>query len=127
MTARKANVRLVLDTTVDNVHAHDVLLGRKGERFLVDSVTRMGLRRKVEWLDLNTLTRGEHTLDMTYLVRVQAEHECDCNGTGVYSWGGSVNGVPVNTGEHFACHGKGYQTRADVIRNQTYWNKYARV
>jgi len=127
MTARKANTRLVLDTTIDNVHAHDVLLGRKGERFLVDSKTRKGLRVKVEWLNLDTLTRGEHTLDQTHLVRVQAEHECDCNGTGRYSWGGSVNGVPVHTGEHFACHGKGYQTRADVIRNQTYWNKYARV
>lgn len=127
MTARKANTSLVLDTTIDNVHEHDVLLGKRGERMVITQRQRKGLRVFVQWMDLNTLTQGEHTLDQSYLVRVQAEHECDCGGTGTFVQGPIVNGVPTRTGEHYACHGKGYQTRADVIRNITYWNKYARV
>jgi len=49
--------------------------------------------------------------------------ECwKCGGTGVYSWGGSVNGVPAKTGKCFNCAGKGVETPADSKRNNNYWN-----
>ena len=30
-----------------------------------------------------------------------------CGGSGTYTWGGSVNGVPVHSGACFACQGGG--------------------
>jgi hypothetical protein len=41
---------------------------------------------------------------------------CKCNGTGFY-----IKGVC------YGCHGKGWMSPEDVIRCNTYWNKYARV
>ena len=43
-----------------------------------------------------------------------------CRGSGVYSWGGTVNGVPVKSGKCFSCQGTGKQTRRDMGRNHTY-------
>ena len=30
-----------------------------------------------------------------------------CGGSGTYSWGGTVNGVPVHSGQCYACQGGG--------------------
>jgi hypothetical protein len=119
---RTATARTVVVTASD-LHAHDVLMGTEpGTTFRVDTVQRRGTKVLV------TLWGGRaYALDAERPVTVQAEHPCDCGGTGIYAWGGSVNGVPAHVGEHFACHGKGYQDRQDVIRNATYWNKYARI
>lgn len=127
--SRKANTSLVLDVTVDQVHECDVLVGRGGNDvlFYVEAYKRMNLRRQVTTVNLDTRERSTYTMDMNHLVRVRAEHECDCNGSGVYIWGPIVNGTPTHAGEHFACHGKGYQDRSDVIRNRVYWDRYARV
>lgn len=123
MTPRKADTSVRLDCTIDQVHVRDVLLGRsQGERFLVEDYKRVNLRRTVTTMELTTLVTRTYTLDMNHLVRVQVEHECECHGTGLWSWGGSVNGVPVNTGTHFRCGGKGWQSRTDVLRNYNYDN-----
>lgn len=124
---RKAHTSMLVETTIDNAHTHDVLHNRKGERWLVQEVKRVGLRRRVRVLNLETLATDERTYEQSYLVRIQAEHECECGGTGVWAWGGSMNGKPVHAGEHFRCQGKGWQSRADVVRNSNYDNYGARV
>jgi len=43
-----------------------------------------------------------------------------CRGTGVYSWGGTLNGKPVRTGQCHSCRGTGAQSRSDIARNHTY-------
>jgi hypothetical protein len=49
--------------------------------------------------------------------------ECErCQGSGVYCWGGSVNGKPVHTGDCYACQGKGFLNQDDFKRNWGYWN-----
>ena len=56
-----------------------------------------------------------------------ARVKCDrCHGTGTYTWGGTVNGIPAHQGVCYHCEGKGYQTPADVKRCKNYW-KYAPV
>lgn len=62
-------------------------------------------------------------------VTVLTEHSCQCNGSGVFRGGGVVeNGVYKGfQGQCFGCAGKGWQNRQDVIRNATYWAKYARI
>jgi len=45
---------------------------------------------------------------------------CKCRGTGVYSWGAVVNGVPAKSGPCFSCGGTGKQSRHDIARNHTY-------
>lgn len=48
---------------------------------------------------------------------------CDrCNGTGIYQWGASVNGVMQFSGACFRCRGTGTQTDADQRRNYGYDN-----
>ena len=50
-----------------------------------------------------------------------------CNGTGIYSWGSTVNGKPSKTGECFACCGKGVQDRKDLNRENTYFAHRMRI
>lgn len=50
-----------------------------------------------------------------------------CRGTGEYRWGAVVNGVSTHRGVCFACKGTGRITQEDAYRNDTYWNKYARI
>jgi len=45
-----------------------------------------------------------------------------CLGTGIYVWGAIVNGKPSNTGQCFACVGKGHQNRSDIVRETTYYS-----
>jgi DnaJ-class molecular chaperone len=46
-----------------------------------------------------------------------------CRGTGVYSWGASVNGKMERSGRCNSCRGTGRQTVRDIMRNATY-NRY---
>lgn len=46
-----------------------------------------------------------------------------CDGTGTYSWGATVNGVPSHSGPCHSCRGTGVQTVSDIKRNNTY-NRY---
>lgn len=46
-----------------------------------------------------------------------------CSGSGVYRWGGSVNGKSKFEGRCNSCGGTGEQTAADIKRNLTY-NKF---
>jgi DnaJ-class molecular chaperone len=49
---------------------------------------------------------------------------CDkCRGSGQYSWGAVVNGVPSKSGTCWSCAGTGRQDGADIKRNRTY-NKF---
>lgn len=56
------------------------------------------------------------------------QNKCErCNGTGIATWGGTINGKPVHSGKCFRCQGKGYQSEADKRRNYGYDNFYMRV
>lgn len=120
---RPARTALTEQATASDLHAHDLLVGTTpGTTYWVESVKRRGAQVTITLVDGTT-----YTVDAARPVTVLAERACDCGGRGTYSWGGSVNGVPAHTGTHFACNGKGWQSRQDVIRNATYWNKYARI
>jgi DnaJ-class molecular chaperone len=43
-----------------------------------------------------------------------------CRGSGLYSWGGTINGKPRFSGECHSCHGTGKQSRSDIARNHAY-------
>ncbi len=43
-----------------------------------------------------------------------------CHGSGVYSWGATINGVPQHSGRCNSCSGKGEQTPYDIKRNMAY-------
>jgi DnaJ-class molecular chaperone len=43
-----------------------------------------------------------------------------CKGTGVYAWGGTVNGKPVKAGACYSCQGTGHQDRRQIARNEAY-------
>ena len=56
------------------------------------------------------------------------QNKCgNCNGTGIYKWGASINGRPTNQGVCYTCQGKGYETSKDRKRNNYYWNHVARI
>jgi hypothetical protein len=122
---RNARTELTSTIAASEVHSGDTIVGKDGNHLHVDRA----------WSKNGTATiRIDHngrdwTVPADREVTVLTEHECDCNGTGHFRFGGVVeNGVyKGGQGEHFACHGKGYQTRQDVIRCITYWNKYARI
>ena len=134
VTPRKADTSKVLPTSARNVHEDDVLIGTDGLRYRVTGVQRtLWLRYLVVQPIMPDGTYVQdhlrYTVDVDRDVQVQMEHECTCDGSGIYYIsGGTVNGVFVGqTGKCFGCHGKGWQDRSDVIRNRTYWSKYARV
>lgn len=125
MTQARMYRSAVETISITELHAGDELISSDGNGSLyVHKVRRSGDSVKVEVFRDGA---HEYTLPATRTVSVSVERPCDCGGSGIYHWGGSVNGRPRNSGTHFACAGKGYQTRADVIRNITYWNKYARI
>lgn len=122
--ARNADTSRTSEVTWKDLHDGDIIIDRANERWHVHKVTRRNLD-----VQITVMRDGEvrgFTGDMRRIVVVQNEHECDCNGSGMYVRG-FENDRPVGAGTCFRCRGKGYQTRADVIRNITYWNKYARV
>jgi DnaJ-class molecular chaperone len=43
-----------------------------------------------------------------------------CRGSGTYSWGTVVNGVPSHSGMCFSCRGTGRQDVRQIRRNETY-------
>ena len=43
-----------------------------------------------------------------------------CRGSGVYSWGASVNGRMAKSGKCHSCQGTGRQTTRDMARNKAY-------
>ncbi len=43
-----------------------------------------------------------------------------CKGTGQYSWGATINGVPRQTGTCFSCQGTGNQDNRQIKRNVAY-------
>jgi hypothetical protein len=113
--------------TASDLHAGDSLVGKDGmTQYYVHSAKKRAGTVTVEVYS----DGGGRTWELPAErpVTVVTQRPCtDCGGTGVYKWGTITNGVPANSGEHFACRGKGYQDRSDVIRNITYWNKYARI
>ncbi len=120
---RKAITERYFEVTADAIHAGDILLHR-----LERNVTHVfRVTRRAGRVTIATPLRDTYTVDATRVVRVQAEQPCRCGGTGVWSWGGTVNGEPVKTGVDFHCQGKGYQNRSDVIRNITYMEKYQKI
>ena len=46
-----------------------------------------------------------------------------CKGSGVYSWGASVNGKMTHGGTCFSCRGTGKQSARQIRRNHAY-NRY---
>jgi hypothetical protein len=47
--------------------------------------------------------------------------ECNrCRGTGIYCWGGTINGKPVHTGDCYQCGGAGTQDQDDMHRNRAH-------
>lgn len=134
MIARKANTLLSLPTTAASVHEDDVLIGTDGLNYRVTGVQRtLWLRYLVVQPIMPdgtyVQTHLRYCVDVDKDVSVQMEHECTCDGSGVHYGRGHVeNGKFMGTtGVCFGCHGKGWQDRTDVIRNRTYWSKYARV
>lgn len=45
---------------------------------------------------------------------------CKCSGSGVYNWGGTINGVPRFTGPCFSCKGTGQQSKKQIRTNNAY-------
>ena len=43
-----------------------------------------------------------------------------CRGTGLYCWGGTINGKPVKSGPCHSCRGTGKQDMAQIKRNMAY-------
>jgi DnaJ-class molecular chaperone len=43
-----------------------------------------------------------------------------CRGSGIFTWGGTINGQPRFSGQCNSCAGKGHQTLSDIRRNETY-------
>ena len=43
-----------------------------------------------------------------------------CKGTGLYKWGGTVNGKPLHSGACFSCQGTGWQDQEQIGRNRAY-------
>jgi hypothetical protein len=121
---RTANETKHAEISADCLHAHDVILCNDGTTLRVESANKRSGR-----VTLLTWEGARYVVDATRLVKVQVEHGCDCSGRGTFRGGGVVeNGVYKGMeGVHYACHGKGWQDRADTIRNSTYWNKYARI
>lgn len=126
MSQRRAAITSRTETVpVTEIHSGDLLVATDGDSDLyVHAVKRSGSVVSVTvWRD------GERVWDLPTerLVTVRTEFPCDCGGSGVYRWGGTENGKTAKEGPHYACAEKGWQSRSDVIRNSTYWNKYARI
>lgn len=125
--ARQADTQATTDVLARELHKGDLIRTHTGDNLLVTEVGTRGQYTRVEarWRDQG----GVYLVDADRKVTVFTEHACDCGGTGIYHGAGYVeNGVfKGTTGPHFACHGKGWQSRADVIRNWVYWAKYARI
>jgi hypothetical protein len=121
---RKANEDARTQITARDLHAHDYLVLRAGGSTVVEEIRNAAGRTLVKAYDW-----APYAVDSDYPVTVHTEHACDCHGSGIFRGGGVVeNGVYKGyEGPHFACGGKGWQDRQDVIRNITYWNKYARI
>jgi hypothetical protein len=64
---------------------------------------------------------GDPTPDDFLWAARTARTECNrCHGTGTYSWGGTINGKPVHTGDCYRCEGHGTQGQDDYHRCRTY-------
>lgn len=113
--------------TADKIHEADTLVGPDGTRFYVDSVTRR--RSLVRIITTQHGNVGRWEIPASHLLNVLVEQDCTCEGRGIFRGGGVVeNGVYKGyEGVCFGCSGKGYQDRADMIRNRVYWAKYARI
>lgn len=54
----------------------------------------------------------------------EAPGECPkCRGTGLYCWGGTLNGKPIKSGPCHSCRGTGRQTASQIATNKAY-NRY---
>lgn len=122
--ARKNNRLAIVEIDASQLHAADEIVCHDGSRLHLRKVFTRSGRIVVE-----SSQRDSWTIEPTRKVRVMAELSCECSGTGRYRGAGYVeNGVFKGVeGQHYACGGKGWQSRGDAIRNLTYWNKYARV
>ena len=75
------------------------------------------------------LSAATPTTPLEWIAAIKAiTVKCErCRGSGVYTWGGTVNGRPIHTGECFRCGGKGWQGVADFRRNYGYDNHAIRA
>lgn len=128
--ARTADTQLVTHVAARDLHAGDTIRAKDGADLWVHEVKRThGMVRVTVVADTQDRTWSTYTLDPDRMVPALTETPCDCNGSGIHHGAGYVeNGVfKGRTGVHFACGGKGWQDRADTIRNRTYWAKHARI
>ena len=45
-----------------------------------------------------------------------------CKGDGIYKYGPIVNNRPSKQGKCFACAGKGFVNKSDILRRNSYYN-----
>jgi hypothetical protein len=123
---RKANASTA-PLTADSIHKADTLVGTDGRLHYVDHVTKAGAKVKIIAFSGGEVGRWEVARHRE--VQVRLEQDCPCDGSGIFRGGGVVeNGVYKGyEGVCFGCSGKGFQNRADMIRNHVYWAKYARI
>lgn len=127
MTARTHNHTVLARVQAHELHMYDRIVGTQ------DTLTVREVSYRACMVTLRVTDGVEswntYTVERDRMVTVHAEHECQCGGSGAHYGRGYVeNGVFKGTiGVCYGCHGKGWQTRADVIRNHVYWSKYAHV
>lgn len=114
----------VIDVEARNVREGDVLVARSGDMtWLVIMHEKRG-----DGVTMQALEGDVWRLEAGYLCRVLDRRECDGSCVeGAYIAGAVVNGKLPVRGKCFRCGGKGYQTRADALRNHYYDNRVRRA
>ena len=122
--ARKPDSVVTLEVPARDLHSQDAIICRDGSTVRLHEVRTRAITTTISARDGKSWS-----VDAARIIRVRAEHGCDCNGSGVFHGRGYVeNGVFKGTvGVCFGCGGKGWRDRADAIRCSTYWNKDARI
>lgn len=128
--ARKDNPETTLTMKACEVRQHDLIVGKDGADWFVDSRSRrIAVRGNATLHVIGADRRMTVVKPDDDMLTVRAEHACHCSGTGRFRGGGVIeNGVYKGyEGECYGCSGKGWQDRGDVLRNRVYWNHYARI
>jgi hypothetical protein len=69
---------------------------------------------------LQRLWAAREAYELAALNAPEDSSGCHCHGSGLFT-------SRTTTGKHFACEGKGWQSPADVKRNNYYWNNVASI
>jgi hypothetical protein len=84
----------------------------------VDALRECLIYAKQQRAEIEAEHKAEHHAAMNAPAK-----DCDkCGGTGIYSWGASVNGVRAHSGECHQCRATGVMTPKDRYRTNSYWN-----